>query len=187
MRWHRESLPDERARPAGRLLRADGDPSLFQRGEISLGRPGILTVMPDREDEDLVSTTKATAPLRLDDEVTTRRLQEMLRLVEAVAADQVLMQRLSAEERARLIRSAGEIYAPDAAVRRSETRTSPAHSPCPSDGASRGAAHDATSAGPCNRPGPRRPGGASRSASWDGCPARDIALHGVGSIRSVLA
>jgi hypothetical protein len=155
--------------------------------EISSGCLGILTVMPDCESKEPIDPTEPNGALRLDDAETTRRLQEMLRLVEAVAADQVLMQRLSAEERARLIRSAGEIYAPDAAVRRSETRTSPAHSPCPSDGASRGAAHDATSAGPCNRPGPRRPGGASRSASWDGCPARDIALHGVGSIRSVLA
>jgi NAD(P)-dependent dehydrogenase (short-subunit alcohol dehydrogenase family) len=74
--------------------------------------------MPDREPEDLMNTTAADAPLRLDDVETTRRLQEMLRLVEAVAADQVLMQRLSAEERARLIRSAGEIYAPDATQRR---------------------------------------------------------------------
>ncbi|MHC5211043.1 MAG: SDR family NAD(P)-dependent oxidoreductase [Planctomycetota bacterium] len=46
----------------------------------------------------------------------------MLRLVEAVAADQVLMQRLSAPERARLIRAAGEIYVPDPARRRAAQR-----------------------------------------------------------------
>ncbi|MHC4845107.1 MAG: SDR family NAD(P)-dependent oxidoreductase [Planctomycetota bacterium] len=74
--------------------------------------------MPDGQAEDPMDPAEAAAPLAMDGEETTRRLQEMLRLVEAVAADQGLMHRLSAEERARLIRSAGEIYAPDAAQRR---------------------------------------------------------------------
>jgi NAD(P)-dependent dehydrogenase (short-subunit alcohol dehydrogenase family) len=79
-------------------------------------------LMPDRKAEDPKDPTEAVVSQRLDAEVSTRRLLETLRLLETIAADQVLLQRISAPERARLIRAAGEIYAPDAAQRRATVR-----------------------------------------------------------------
>jgi NAD(P)-dependent dehydrogenase (short-subunit alcohol dehydrogenase family) len=53
-----------------------------------------------------------------NDEPVARQLREAAAALEAIARDRTLLSRLSAEDRARLLRAAGEVYCPEVNVRR---------------------------------------------------------------------
>src|SRR5258707_11839698 len=57
-------------------------------------------------------------PIEAKDDELPRRFRIAIELLEAVARNRVLLAELSAEERARLVKAAGEVYCPEPEERR---------------------------------------------------------------------
>src|SRR5438552_1308972 len=65
-----------------------------------------------------VHTITLLAPIETKDDELPQRFRIVIELLEAVALNRVLLARLSAEDRTRLVQAAGEVYCPEPAERR---------------------------------------------------------------------